>query len=44
MCDTCHTHGPLSPVRLVCRATDEQLMRLLRDILNSGRDPYGSTR
>jgi hypothetical protein len=43
MCDTSHSHGPLSPETLVCRATDAQLMRLLRDILNTHRRPYGST-
>ena len=44
MCDTCKTHGPLSPETLVCRATDAQILRLLRDILDSDRRPYGSTR
>jgi hypothetical protein len=43
MCDTCRSHGPLSPETLACRATPEQLMRLLRDILNSDRRPDGST-
>jgi hypothetical protein len=32
MCDTCHTHGPLSAEAIVCRATPEQILRLLRDI------------
>jgi hypothetical protein len=44
MCDTCHSHGPLSPERIVCRATDDQIMRLLWDILNADRRPYGSTK
>ena len=44
MCDTCRMHQPLSAERIVCRATREQLMRLLRDILNSDRNPYGSTK
>jgi hypothetical protein len=44
MCDTCHSHGTLSPETLVCRATDIQLVRLLRDILNSDRRPYGGTK
>lgn len=43
MCDTCHTHGPLSAERIVCKATPEQLLRLIWDILNSDRDPFGST-
>jgi hypothetical protein len=44
MCDTCKAHGPLSPETLVCRASPDQLMRLLRDIFNSDRRPYGSTK
>ena len=44
MCDTCSTHGPLSPQTLACRATPDQVMRLLWDILNSDQKPGGSTR
>jgi hypothetical protein len=44
MCDTCHSHGHLSPETIVCRATDAQLMRLLRDILKAERRPDGSTK
>jgi|GEM_PF-5768952 len=43
MCDTCHAHGPMSAERIVCKATRDQVIRLIRDILNSDRDPYGST-
>jgi hypothetical protein len=40
MCDSCKAHGPLSPETLVCRASPDQLMRLL--ILNSAAAPTGA--
>ncbi len=43
MCEVCHIHGPLSPERIACRATPEQIARLLRDILNADHKPHGST-